>query len=306
MGGDDFDRKHDLHLMGLSELGAVVKENEKGIYLEATHLVGKVIDFHTPTLTGSANIMIAAATADGTTIINNVDSRPEIDQLATLLSLLGAETISKNRIVRIRGLKKLHGGVTIKVMPDRLEAVTFMIAAGMTESSIVIRDFNLSCIPAEAHALRSTGIELWEREGDLFVSGMSQKRGFHIVTAPYPGLDSDTQPLFSALALTVPDVSLIDELRMSNRFKYMEQMKGFGGNIGIYGNTAIIQGGHPLIGTNVKALDIRGGAAYVLIGLAAMGFTRISNVYQIERGYDRFVEKLRAIGVSIKKHETLI
>lgn len=300
-GGCNFERKYDLHITGLQKLGASINENDEKIILHSQGLEGTTIDFYVPTTTGTENIMLAASLAKGTTIIRNANTRPEIQQLGQLLTQMGGNVKMQNRLVKVEGVEKLHGGAHISIMPGWDEALTFIVGAGITEGAIRILDFDLSHIAEEARYLRQAGIELFEWQGDLYVEGKGKKEAFNIFTAPYPGLDTDAQPLFAVLGLVIEGSSVITEMRHASRFQYVDQLRCFGADIGIYGNTAIIEGGKPLTGANVRATDLRGGAALALCGLIANGQTRISNVYEIERGYEYLPEKLTALGAHISR-----
>lgn len=301
-GGDKIgDRKHDLHIMGLKKLGALIEEQPEGLKLTPNILHGANIDFYLPTTSGTENIMIAAVLAKGKTILRNANTRPEVQQLGTLLSAMGAKINVQSRVVEIDGVSKLPGGAHITLMPGWDEAVTYIALAGMASSEFAIHNFNLSNIKEDVRYLRDAGLSLFEWQGGVYVSGKKEKNPFELFTAPYPGVNSDMQPIFTSLALTIPGVSTITDLRFTDRFQYVEQLKNFGANIEAFGNTAIVAGGKKLIGTQVSAPDIRGGMACVLCGLVAEGFTEINNVYQIERGYENFVEKLSNLGARIRK-----
>lgn len=296
------DRKYDLHLMGLQKLGAQVEEQPDGILIRADRLRGARIDFYLPTTSGTENIMLAAALAGGETVIRNANTRPEVQQLGEQLRQMGANVTVQNRIVQIEGVDRLRGGSRIAIMPGWDEAVTYIIAAGMTQGEIVLSHFDLAHIKEDARYIREAGVELFEWHGNVYVSALkTQRRPFELFTAPYPGVNSDMQPIFAALALTIFGTSVITDLRFTDRFKYVEQLKRFGGDIEAFGNTAIIQGGAPLHGAEVVATDLRGGAACVLCGLVAEGQTRIGNIYQIERGYEDIAKKLTQLGAVIRK-----
>jgi UDP-N-acetylglucosamine 1-carboxyvinyltransferase len=295
------DRKYDLHLMGLRKLGASIVEEDEGISLSSDGLNGASIDFYLPTTSGTENIMIAAALAAGTTTIRNANTRPEVQQLGRLLSVMGADVTVQSRIVKITGVNELRGGARLTVMPGWDEAVTYMIAAGVTEGEIVIKNFDLEHIREDTRYLREAGIKLFEWGNNVYVSGKSAKQSFDLFTAPYPGVNSDMQPIFAALALTISGTSTITDLRFTDRFRYVEELKRFGGDIQQFGNTAVIRGGLPIAGCQVSAPDLRGGMACVLAGLAAEGHTTISNAYQIGRGYENLVAKLSSVGAKIKE-----
>ena len=295
------DRKYDLHIMGLRKLGAILEEDATGIVLKSKRLRGASIDFYLPTTSGTENIMIAAALADGTTTIRNANTRPEVQQLGDLLSAMGARVKMQSRIVEIQGQERLRGGAKLSIMPGWDEAITYIVAAAVSNGEVVIRDFNLSSIKEDARYLREAGIDLFEWQGNVYVSGKREKKPFDLFTAPYPGVNSDMQPIFAALAATISGVSSFTDLRFTDRFKYVEELKLFGVDIDSFGNTAIVRGGNPLTGADVIAPDLRGGAACILCGLAASGVTHVRNVYQIERGYESLVEKLSALGASIRR-----
>jgi len=299
------ERKHDLHVMGLRALGANVDELKNGILLKSDQLAGAHIDFYLPTTSGTENIMLAAILAKGTTIIRNANTRPEVQQMGQLLAAMGADITVQNRIIEVNGVQRLQGGATLSVMAGWDEAVTYIIAAGLTRGEIAIHNFDLTHIKEDTRYIREAGIKLFEWRDNVYVSAKDiEIRPFELFTAPYPGVNSDMQPIFAALALTIPGTSVITDLRFTDRFDYVEQLKLFQGDIEAFGNTAIVRGGKALIGTQVRATDLRGGAACVLCGLAAEGTTFIDNIFQIERGYECMAEKLTGLGASIRRRET--
>ncbi|MBW5448387.1 UDP-N-acetylglucosamine 1-carboxyvinyltransferase [Cohnella sp. CFH 77786] len=293
------DRKYDLHLMGLRKLGSVVEDTEEGIFVQSNGNKGTAIEFYLPTTSGTENIMIAAAAAEGETTILNANTRPEIMELAKLMNRMGADIECSNRVVRIRGVNRIRGGVRYSVMPGWDEAVTYIVASAMTGGEICIPDFSLDFIKEDVRQLREIGVEVFEWGGAVYASGKKEKKGFDLFTAPYPGINSDMQPIFAALAFSANGRSTITDLRFTERFKYVDELKKFGGNILSFGNTAIIEGGKPLTGANVTATDLRGGAACLLAGLIAEGTTVIGNISQIERGYENIVGKLRQLGADL-------
>jgi UDP-N-acetylglucosamine 1-carboxyvinyltransferase len=294
-------RKYDLHLHGLRMLGAHIEDREDGIYLRADQLLGSQIDFYLPTTSGSENIMIAGVLAEGKTLLRNANTRPEVMQLGELLSAMGANIRVQSRVVEIEGVSSLRGGAYIRIMSGPDEAVSYITAAAATNGEIVIKDFNLNHIKEDARYLRGAGVDLFEHHGNVYVGGKKEKLPFDLFTAPYPGVNSDLQPIFAALALTIAGTSTITDLRFTDRFQYVDKLKQFGGDIEYFGNTAIICGGRQLQAAKVDAPDIRGGMACVLCGLVAQGRTTIGNIYQVERGYENFVEKLSGLGASIEK-----
>jgi len=293
------DRKYDLHILGLEKLGATVEENERGLYLESSKLTGNSIEFYLPTTSGTENVMIASALAEGNTTLLNANTRPEVIQMAELLNAMGAEITCSNRVVEVKGKSSIRGGVEVTVMPGWDEAITYAIAAGVTGGEIYIPNFNTSFIKEDVRHLNLAGVQVFEWGSSLFISGKGDKKTFDLFTAPYPGINSDMQPLFATLALAAKGTSTIADLRFTDRFQYVEELKKFNSDITAFGNTAIIKGGKKLKGANVRATDLRGGASCILAGMMAEGETVISNIEQISRGYEKIDEKLRMIGGEI-------
>ncbi|MBD2848591.1 UDP-N-acetylglucosamine 1-carboxyvinyltransferase [Paenibacillus sp. IB182496] len=293
------DRKYDLHLMGLQRLGARIEETEAGIRVASEGGVGADIEFYLPTTSGTENLMIAAALASGRTTILNANTRPEIMEMAKLMNLMGAKVSCSNRVVQIDGQSRIQGGVRYAIMPGWDEAVTYIVASAMTGGEICIADFSLDFIREDVRHLREIGVDVFEWGGAVYASGKKQKRAFDLFTAPYPGINSDMQPIFAALAFTAAGKSTITDLRFTDRFRYVEELKKFGGSIHAFGNTAIVEGGRPLQGAHATATDLRGGASCVLAALIAEGESIITNVSQIERGYENIAGKLRQLGARI-------
>jgi UDP-N-acetylglucosamine 1-carboxyvinyltransferase len=293
------DRKYDLHLHGLRKLGADVQENERGLKLVSSGLSGNNIEFYLPTTSGTENVMIAASLSRGKTTLLNANTRPEVLQLAELLNAMGAKVECKNRVVNVQGTDNIRGGVRVSVMPGWDEAVTYAVAAGVTNGEIYIPNFNTSYIKEDVRYLRLAGINVFEWGSSLYVSGKENKKTFDLFTAPYPGINSDMQPIFAALALAAEGTSTIADLRFTDRFQYVSEIKKFGADISSFGNTAIINGGSTLRGAKVKATDLRGGAACILAGMMAEGETIITNTTQINRGYENIADKLGKLGAAI-------
>lgn len=293
------DRKYDLHLLGLNKLGAKVNENDQGIYLESYGLKGNDIEFYLPTTSGTENIMIAAVLAEGRTTLLNANTRPEVIQLSELLNAMGAKVSCSNRVVTVEGTPNLRGGIEFTVMPGWDEAVTYAVAAGVTGGEICIPNFNTMYIKEDVRYLNLAGVQVFEWGSSLYVSGKGEKKPFDLFTAPYPGINSDMQPIFATLALTANGISTIADLRFTDRFQYVNELRKFGAEINSFGNTAIIHGGKPLKGAKVRATDLRGGAACILVALFAEGETVVTNIEQINRGYEFIHEKLSNVGAKI-------
>jgi UDP-N-acetylglucosamine 1-carboxyvinyltransferase len=293
------DRKYDLHLMGLRKLGAIIEESDSGISMTANKLIGNYIEFYLPTTSGTENMMIASVMAEGETTIMNANTRPEIIQLAEMMRQMGADITCSNRVIKVKGKSKIIGGASFSVMPGWDEAMTYVIAAAVTNGEICIPNFNMNYIKEDVRYLNHAGVKVFEWGSSLYVSGKDEKIPFDLFTAPYPGINSDMQPIFAVLALTANGMSTICDLRFTDRFQYVNELQKFGADIHSFGNTAVITGGKKLIGNHVRATDLRGGAACVLTALISEGESIISNVSQIERGYENMTQKLSNIGANI-------
>lgn len=294
------ERKFDLHLEGLRRLGAQVDVTENAVRVTAEKLIGTDIDFYLPTTTGTETVMLAACFAEGRTRIFNANTRPEIADMAACLNAMGAQISVKNRVVEVEGGKPLTGCQHM-VMTGWDEAMLYMLAAGMTGGEVCLRDLTLDHIRADTAHLREAGLDVFEWGGNVYVSGKNRTlRPFDLLTGPYPGVNSDMQPLFAAFASQCVGESTVTDQRFTERFAYVQELKKFGMNIQSYGNSAVISGPSPLKGATAKALDLRCGAALILAGLVADGTTVIDNAYQVERGYEYVVERFTSLGASIR------
>lgn len=293
-------RKFDLHIKGLEDLGADMEVTDEGITGKVKSLKGAKIDFYLPTTSGTENVMIAACMARGKTVIRNANTRPEIEDFARFLGSMGAKIKVSSRLIELGGVRKL-GGTEYSIMKGSDEAMTWMIAAGVTGSEIIIKDFDLSTVRVDTQYLKEAGMKIFEWGGSVYVSASGGLKPFDMFTAPYPGVNSDLQPLFATLAMMAPGVSTITDQRFTDRFGYIGELRSFGAKIDNYGNCAVVKGGRGLVGARVRATDLRGGTAMVLAGLAAEGRTTVSNIYQIDRGYERFEKKLSGLGAKIRR-----
>lgn len=303
-GGCDLgDRRFDLHLKGLRQLGAKVELSKDSIEVWADRLRGTEIDFYLPTTTGTETIMIAACFAEGRTRIFNANTRPEIVDLGKFLNTLGARVSVRNRVVEVEGVANFRGG-EYRIMPGWDEALTYMIAAGITRSEICVKNFTLDDVQQDVAYLRGAGLDVFQWGGNVYVSGKDKKLNcFDLFTAPYPGVNSDMQPLFAALASQCEGESTITDQRFTERFQYVKQLQKLGMAIESYGNCAVVRGPSRLKGSQVEAVDLRCGAALVLSALVADGVTQIDNSYQIYRGYEHIESRLRSLGADIGKEE---
>jgi len=294
------DRKFDLHIDGLRALGCQMDVGNDYIYGEVEKLRGAEIEFYLPTTTGTENIILAACFAEGKTVLKNANTRPETIDMCRFLNSMGARITVSNRVIEIEGVDSLKG-TEYTIMSGIDEAVTYIIAVGVTGGEIVIKNFSLEFIKSDVEYLRKAGIEIFEWGSSVYVSAKEKIQPFDMFTAPYPGVNSDMQPLFAALALKAIGESTITDTRFMDRFQYVQEFKKFGVDIEAYGNCAVVRGDKPIKGTKVKAVDLRGGIAVVIVGLAADGVTEVENIYQINRGYQQIEKKLKELGADIEK-----
>jgi len=294
-------RPIDLHLKGFSALGADITLGYGYIEAKADKLVGSKIYLDFPSVGATENIMMAAALARGQTIIENAAEEPEIVDLSNFINAMGGNVRGAGTgTIRIEGVDRLHGAVH-GVIPDRIEAGTFMVAAAMTKGNVLLENALIDHLkPIEAKLKEAGAVIIDEGEG-VRVIGPDRINPIDIKTLPYPGFPTDMQAQMMAMVTTAPGTSIITETVFENRFMHVNELKRLGANIKIEGRSAIVEGVSHLTGTSVKATDLRAGAALVLAGLIAHGQTEISNIYHIDRGYYRIEEKLAKLGANIKR-----
>lgn len=302
-GGCDFGvRPIDQHIKGFEALGATV--SLEGGYIEATSeygLTGSSVFFDEVTVGGTMNVMLAAVTAPGTTIIENAAREPHIVDLANFLNTCGARVRGAGTdTIKIRGVEELHG-CTYAIIPDMIEAGTYMMAAAATGGTLRINNVIPKHLESITAKLQEMGVDVVEDDDYVIVSSTGNLRKVNVKTQPYPGFPTDMQPQMAAVMCFANGVSFLNESVWDNRFRYVEQLLRMGATIKIDGKTAIIEGGAPLTGAQVSAVDLRAGAAMVIAGLAIEGRTEIDCIECIERGYDDIVGKLRAVGADIRK-----
>lgn len=292
-------RPIDLHLKGLKALGAEIVQGHGFVEAKAKKLIGNRIYLDFPSVGATENIMMAAVLASGTTIIENAAEEPEIWDLANFLNKMGAKIdgAGLGKIV-IQGVDHLKP-VRYKPIYDRIEAGTFMVAAAITNSIIKINDVNEDHLRPLIEKLKECGIILTEEEDGIIVDGRFDKRPVDIKTLPYPGFPTDMQPQMMALLSVIPGSSIITETVFENRFMHVAELVRMGAKIKIDGRTAIIEGTSKLTGCEVKATDLRAGAAMILAGLVAEGQSEIRDIYHIDRGYLNIEEKFRNLGAEV-------
>jgi UDP-N-acetylglucosamine 1-carboxyvinyltransferase len=302
-------RPVDLHLKALEQMGAEIVTSHG--YIEARapkggRLRGAHIVFEKITVTGTENILMAAALADGETVLENAAREPEVTDLVALLRKMGAQICGDGTAtLRIRGVKELHG-TEHTVIPDRIEAGTFLVAGAITGGDLTIANCAPEHLGAVIAKLEQAGaaIEIVDKS-TVRVRGAKKLVGSDMTTEEYPGFATDMQAQFMALATQAEGTSVISEKIFENRFLHASEMIRMGANISIDGHTAVVHGPAQLSGTTVQASDLRASAGLVLAGLVASGETLIERVYHIDRGYEGIVEKLREVGAEIERiHET--
>jgi UDP-N-acetylglucosamine 1-carboxyvinyltransferase len=297
-------RPVDLHLKGLSAMGAEIVQ-EHG-YIEARtkgRLKGGKIYLDFPSVGATENIMMAAVLANGQTIIENAAIEPEIVDLATYLTAMGADVRGAGTdTIKIMGVNSLKGS-THAVIPDRIEAGTYMVAAVITGGDVIIDNVVPDHLKPVSAKLREAGVEISEELTSIHVCAGGRVKALDIKTHPYPGFPTDMQAQMTALMSKAEGTSMIIETIFENRFMHVSELKRMGANIKIEGRSAIIEGKQELLGAQVKATDLRAGAALVLAGLGAEGTTEIADIEHIDRGYVKIDEKLNALGADIKRVE---
>ena len=294
-------RPIDQHLKGFRALGAEVIQDHGMLNASADNLIGTHIFFDVVSVGATINVMLAAVKAEGRTVIENAAKEPHVVDVANMLNSMGADIRGAGTDkIRINGVEKLHGTV-YSTIPDQIEAGTFMCAAAATGGEILVRNViprHLECITSK---LIEMGCTVIEYDDAVTVKAGDFIRSAHIKTLPYPGFPTDMQPQMAVVLSIANGTSMVTESIFENRFKYMAELSRMGAINKVEGNTAIITGVGGLEGAKVSAPDLRAGAALVIAGLAAEGFTTVDDIVYIQRGYERFEEKLTELGAIIAK-----
>jgi len=302
-GGCDFGvRPIDQHVRGFEALGAEVSVEHGVIYARAKNgLTGCSVYFDQVTVGGTINVMLAAVKASGTTIIENAAKEPHVVDLANFLNSMGADIRGAGTdTIKINGVFRLHG-TTYSIIPDQIEAGTYMLATAATGGRVLIKNVIPKHLESITAKLCEMGAEVEEFDDAVLVSREGTMKRVNIKTQAYPGVPTDMQPQFTTLLTVAEGTSIVNESVYDNRFKYVDELKRMGASIQVDGRVAVIQYVPTLTGAAVKACDLRAGAAMIIAGLMAKGTTEIEDIYHIERGYDDVVGKLRLIGADIKK-----
>ncbi len=301
-GGCDFcSRPIDQHLKGFAALGAEIHDRGGVVYANADKLVGNDVFFDMVTVGGTINVMLAAARAQGTTVIYNAAKEPHIVDLANFLNSMGAKVKGAGTdVIRIRGVQELHG-CTYTVIPDQIETGTLMIAAAATRGDVNIR----GCIPTHMEALTAKllemGVRVTENDDSIRVRPQGVQRAVNIKTRVYPGFPTDLQQPMTSLLCMAQGVSTVSETIFEQRFKHLDELRRMGAKIKLMDRTVLIEGVPALYGAPVTVTDLRAGAALVVAGLMANGVTEIYETSYIDRGYERIEEKLRKLGADIRR-----
>ena len=296
-------RPIDQHIKGFRALGASVEIEHGMICADAENLTGSHIYMDVVTVGATINIMLAACLADGNTIIENAAKEPHVVDVANCLNCMGANIKGAGTdVIRIKGVEKLHGAC-YSIIPDQIEAGTFMVAAAATGGNVLVNNVIPKHLEAITAKLVEIGCKVEEYDEAVRVIGNKNLTHTNIKTLPYPGFPTDMQPQMAVILTGSEGTSIVTESIWENRFKYVDELSRMGATIKVESNTAIITGGSRLTGAQVAAPDLRAGAALVIAGMMADGFTYVDDIKFIERGYEDFDEKLRGIGASIIKAE---
>ena len=289
-------RKIDLHIKGFKALGASVKIEHGLIIADAQHLKGAHIYLDTVSVGATINIMLAAALAEGKTVIENAAKEPHVVDVANFLN-------SGTDVVRVSGVRKLHGS-EYPIIPDQIEAGTFMFAAAITKGDVTVKNVIPKHLESTTAKLMEMGCQVEESDDAVRVVASKRLQNTHVKTLPYPGFPTDLQPQIAVSLAIAKGTSIVTESIFDNRFKYVDELAKMGSNIKVEGNTAIIEGVDKFTSANLTAPDLRAGAALVLACLTAEGFSTVDDIKFIERGYEDFEVKLQNLGAQIEKVES--
>ncbi|WCK54372.1 UDP-N-acetylglucosamine 1-carboxyvinyltransferase [Aneurinibacillus sp. Ricciae_BoGa-3] len=292
-------RPIDQHIKGFEALGAVITHEQGSLHIQAKQLTGTRIYLDVVSVGATINIMLAAARAKGKTIIENAAKEPEIIDVATLLNSMGANIKGAGTdVIRIRGVNKLHG-CRHSIIPDRIEAGTYMIAAAATGGDVRVENVIPRHLESLTAKLREMNVEVEEIDDAIRVTGNKDYHSVDIKTLPYPGFPTDLQQPMTALLTLAQGTSIVTDNIYQSRFRHADHLNNMGASVKVEGRSAVIEGRRDLHATKVTATDLRAGAALVIAGLMADGITEISGVYHIDRGYARLEEKLKGLNAQM-------
>ncbi len=292
-------RPIDQHIKGFEAMGAIVSNEQGAIYLHAEKLVGARIYLDVVSVGATINIMLAAVKAEGRTIIENAAKEPEIIDVATLLTNMGASIKGAGTdVIRIDGVKKLHG-CRHTIIPDRIEAGTYIIAAAAAGEGVIIDNVIPQHLESLTAKLREMGVEIEASDDQIFIPKSYNLKPIDVKTLVYPGFATDLQQPFTSLMTKANGSSVVTETIYGARFKHIDELRRMNANIKVEGSSAIVSGPSRLQGAKVKATDLRAGASLVIAGLIADGITEITGIEPIDRGYGNFVDKLNGLGAHV-------
>ena len=293
-------RPIDQHIKGFKALGADIKIEHGMIIAQADELVGNHIFFDVVTVGATINVMLAATLAKGNTVLENVAKEPHVVDIANMLNSMGANIKGAGTdVIRIKGVEKLHGS-EYSVIPDQIEAGTFMLAAAITKGDVLVKNVIPKHLEATTAKLYEIGCTVEEYDDAVRVIGNPSLQATNVRTLPYPGFPTDMQPQMAVALALANGTSTITENLFENRFKYVDELTKMGATIKVEGNIAVIEGIDRFTGAEVSALDLRAGAALVIAGMAAEGYTMIDNIHYIKRGYEMFEKKLQKLGGNVE------
>ena len=294
-------RPINLHLKGLEALGATIEQSHGYVEANASRLRGAKIYLDLQSVGATENLMMAATLAEGTTIIENAAKEPEIDDLASVLNEMGARVQgSGTDIIQIEGVDALHG-TTHRIIPDRIEAGSFVIAAAITGGDVLVRGARADHLEAFLIKLKEAGVVYTADEVGIKVERNENIKSVDVTTLPYPGFPTDLQAQMMALMAVADGISIITETIFENRFMHAQELDRMGARIQLEGNRAVVRGVHELSGAPVMASDLRASVALLLAGLVANGTTEVSRVYHLDRGYEQIEKKLLRLGAHIER-----
>ncbi len=294
-------RPVDQHLKGLQAMGATIEMAQGYMIARADRLKGARICMDIVTVTGTENLMMAAALADGMTVIENAAREPEIPDLAACLTAMGAKISGAGTdVITIEGVERLHGA-RHSVMPDRIETGTFLVAAAVTGGDVRLTGVRPKTLDAVIDKLREAGAKIETGDDWIHVKANGALQAVNVRTAPYPAFPTDMQAQFMALNCVAQGTARVVETIFENRFMHVQEMQRLGADIAVEGNTAVIKGVDALNGATVMATDLRASASLVISGLVARGTTTVERIYHLDRGYERIEEKLSRLGARIRR-----
>lgn len=294
-------RPVDQHIKGLQALGAEIHTEHGYIKARARRLRGTRIVMDVVTVTGTENLMMAAALAEGETILENAAREPEVVDLAHCLIAMGARiTGAGTDVITIQGVERLHGA-SYRVMPDRIETGTFLVAGAMSGGELTLRDGRADILDAVIGKLREAGAEITVDGEIMRVSARQRLRAVNLRTSPYPAFPTDMQAQFMAMNAVAEGTAVINETIFENRFMHVQELRRLGAEIDVEGHSAVVKGVAQLDGASVMATDLRASASLVVAGLVAQGETLIDRIYHLDRGYERIEEKLLQVGARIRR-----